>query len=183
MKSEAASHFWSDSYEEERINPEPNQRWYLILSDLKRALDAFATNEALKILDFGCGGSPYRSLFPNSDYKRADVKQYPGVDFLIDDNGRIDVPDNRFDLVWSTQVAEHVHHPEAYFAEMYRLLKPGGRLVVSTHGSYEDHGCPHDYQRWTPWGLRRDLEKAGFHSDNAQFLVRQVFVSKFLNMG
>jgi hypothetical protein len=35
-------------------------------------------------------------------------------------------------------------------------------MVVTTHGVYEDHGVPFDFQRWTADGLRRDLALAGF---------------------
>ena len=42
------------------------------------------------------------------------------------------------------------------------MLKPGGRLICTTHGMYEEHGCPYDYQRWTLNGLKRDLQRAGF---------------------
>ena len=47
----------------------------------------------------------------------------------------------------------------------YRALRPGGTLVLSTHGMFEEHGCPDDYWRWTGFGLRRAVEDAGFQVD------------------
>jgi hypothetical protein len=42
------------------------------------------------------------------------------------------------------------------------VLEPGGSLLITTHGVFWDHACPHDYWRWTAHGLRRALTKAGF---------------------
>src|SRR4051794_3667939 len=79
-----ATPFWSVEYEDERLNPKTDQRWYLVLSDLRLALGEYASDASIEILDFGCGGSPYRSLFPRASYKRADISLFPGVDYLID---------------------------------------------------------------------------------------------------
>jgi SAM-dependent methyltransferase len=135
---------------------------YLVLSDLRDYLEQFRSNEPLRVLDYGAGYSPYRPLFPNAVYKRADYMAYPDIDFVTDNDGRVPDCNEQFDLILSTQVAEHLSNPACYFAEAFRLLKPGGRLVVTTHGIWEDHGAPHDYQRWTAVGLARDLKSAGF---------------------
>jgi SAM-dependent methyltransferase len=142
--------------------PEHNDPEYLVLSDLRDFMQRFRTDEAIDVLDYGAGNSPYRLLFAKASYKRADSEYYPGLDYLADDQGRLKIPSESFDLIISTQVAEHLFNPSCYFSEAYRLLKPGGRLILTTHGVWEDHGAPHDYQRWTAVGLSRDLSKAGF---------------------
>lgn len=145
-----------------RLDPKPGDLEYLLNSDLRRALTFAATDAAITILDYGAHLSPFRSLFPNSCYKRADIGGPGAVDYLILQNGCIEEAPQTFDMILSTQVAEHVENPQNYFQECYRLLKPGGNLFLSTHGAYEDHGFPNDYQRWTAQGIRRDLAKAGF---------------------
>jgi SAM-dependent methyltransferase len=67
-----------------------------------------------------------------------------------------------YDMVLSTQVLEHVSSPQAYLREAFRVLKPGGVLLLSTHGVYPDHGCPFDYWRWTADGLTLELERSNY---------------------
>lgn len=150
------------AYLSERIDPAAGQESYLHLSDLRLALEAYRSDQPLRVLDFGCGGSPYRSLFPKANYNRADCAGIANLDYVINEDGAIDEPDNTFDLILSTQVLEHVPDPATYLAEARRLLKPGGLLLCSTHGSFEDHACPDDFWRWTSEGLRRTLIAAGF---------------------
>ena len=148
-----------------RLDPHPGDADYLHLVDLLAGLEQYKTDESLSILDYGCGGSPYRALFPNADYRRADFVNMADLDYVIDNDSRIQERDGRFDLILSTQVAEHVTEPAGYFSECARLLRSGGRLICTTHGTYPDHGCPYDFQRWTADGLARDLSTAGFTVD------------------
>jgi SAM-dependent methyltransferase len=110
-------------------------------------------------------------LFGHADYLRADLPPAAGVDYLIGSDGRVPEADGRFDAVLSTQVLEHVPDSDLYLRECGRLLRPGGLLLISTHGSFPDHGCPHDYRRWTAGGLRQDLLKAGFIVESMQKLT------------
>jgi SAM-dependent methyltransferase len=147
---------------EERINPKAVDDYYLVLSDLRLFLDRFRTDKPLLILDYGAGNSPYRSLFPNAEYRRADYVDISGIDYLVPYDSTLPISNALFDLIISTQVAEHLPVPSNYFSEAFRVLKPGGRLIVTTHGTWKDHGVPFDFQRWTADGLRRDLEDIGF---------------------
>ena len=152
----------------ERISPRLKDIDYLVLSDLRLFLQRFATGAPLRVLDYGAGNSPYASLFPGADYRRADYLDFGAIDYRVDADSKLSIPDCTFDFVLSTQVAEHLPDPSTYFCEAFRVLKPGGRMVVTTHGVWEDHGVPFDFQRWTASGLARDLEFAGF-SVNGMF--------------
>lgn len=154
-------------YLRKRLEPAAGDADYLHLSDLLQAIGGFGTNDAIMVLDYGCGGSPYRSMFPNAEYRRADFVEMADLDYVIGSDSRVNEAGNTFDLVLSTQVAEHVTDPAVYFAECARLLKPGGRLICTTHGTYPDHGCPYDFQRWTADGLTRDIKAAGFDVETA----------------
>jgi len=103
-------------------------------------------------------------LFPQAEYRRADFLETGKLDYQLAGDARVPEKDAQFDLVLSTQVLEHVPEPQVYLSECFRLLKPGGSLFLTTHGVFEDHGCPYDFQRWTADGLDRDLLKAGFQN-------------------
>jgi SAM-dependent methyltransferase len=64
-------------------------------------------------------------------------------------------------MVLSTQVLEHAIDPARYLSECCRLLKPGGSLVLSTHGIMYYHPDPEDYWRWTSAGLAKLVEDGG----------------------
>ena len=98
----------SDEHLRQRIAPRPGDEPYLHLSDLLLALQAHATEARVDILDFGAGSSPYRSLFPNANYRRADfpIGDGAGLDYILNESLTVAAPDNSFDLVISTQVLE-----------------------------------------------------------------------------
>jgi len=145
-----------------KLQPVPSHMDYPVLADLNDFMKAQASTEALTILDYGAGASPYRAYFPNSDYRRADITEAPTLRYKIKPDSTIAEADGVFDLIISTQVAEHVPNPGVYFQECLRLLKPGGKLILTTHGIWDEHGSPYDFQRWTDAGLIRDLKVAGF---------------------
>jgi SAM-dependent methyltransferase len=67
-----------------------------------------------------------------------------------------------FDTVMLLDVVEHLSRPEDAFAGACRVLRKGGRLLITVPFSYPMHDQPHDYQRFTEHGLRYRLGQAGF---------------------
>ncbi len=123
MSHESLSTLESAEYNRCRLAPaHGDPHHYLHLSDLRLALDAFKTETQITVLDFGCGGSPYRALFPNADYRRADVVDVANLDYAIDAEPRHGAT-GKFDLILSTQVLEHIPDPAAYLNDCHRLLK------------------------------------------------------------
>jgi SAM-dependent methyltransferase len=151
----------NEKYLRERIEPMPGDPLYLSLSDLLLALQNLRPKEVSRVLDYGCGGSPYRPLFGNCVYHRADLSGHD-LDYQYGSDSRLPVADGGYDLVLSTQVLEHVEEPVLYLKECHRILKQNGRLLLTTHGTFEDHACPFDYWRWTAFGLQKLIEKNGF---------------------
>jgi SAM-dependent methyltransferase len=154
---------WDDpNLVQSKIVPVPSHMDYPHLVDLNDFMKSHGSSEALTILDYGAGASPYKSYFPKSDYRRADITNASALRYKIRPDSTIAEADGTFDLIISTQVAEHVPNPDVYFKECFRLLKPGGKLILSTHGIWDEHGSPYDFQRWTDSGLSRDIKSAGF---------------------
>ena len=159
---EAAQILASDEYIRQRLQPRPGDPDYLCLIDLLNAVRQMAVLDAPRVLDYGCGGSPYRSLFTGAVYHRADLAGGANLDFPFAPDSRLPPEVGNYDFVLSSQVLEHVLDPAIYLSECFRVLKPGGKLLVTTHGTFWDHACPHDYWRWTAYGLRQAVENAGF---------------------
>ena len=70
--------------------------------------------------------------------------------------------DEAFDSILCFQVLEHVPDPERALREYCRALKPGGVLILSVPHLAYLHNEPHDYFRYTKYGLRVLLERVGF---------------------
>ena len=62
----------------------------------------------------------------------------------------------------STEVLEHVRHPESVLAELGRVLAPGGRLCLTVPFVWPVHEEPYDFFRYTPFALCDLLEAHGF---------------------
>ncbi|MBS1614976.1 MAG: methyltransferase domain-containing protein [Bacteroidetes bacterium] len=120
------------------------------------------------VLDVGCGNKPYEPLFTQTDsYFGCDVIQSSEhkVDLLCLST-EIPLPDQSFDTVFSTQVLEHVEDHLKMLQESYRLLKPGGKIILSAPMVWEHHEVPYDFFRFTRYGLQYIMEKAGFEVVN-----------------
>ncbi|MEA2371230.1 MAG: hypothetical protein QOH12_1624 [Solirubrobacteraceae bacterium] len=121
------------------------------------------------VLDVGSGAQPYRPLLPSdARYRAIDSASaeadfgyaMPETEYFHGD--RWPVADGSVDLVLSTETLEHVRQPAVFLAEARRVLRDGGRIVLTVPFSARWHYIPHDYWRYTPSSLRNLLEGAGF---------------------
>jgi SAM-dependent methyltransferase len=113
------------------------------------------------VVDVGCGAKPYYPFFEPfaSEYVGVDVKDEAAE--LEGSVESIPVADGSFDIVLCTQVLEHANDPAAAVRELRRVVKPGGRVLASTHGVQIYHPNPDDYWRWTHSGLERLFRENG----------------------
>jgi SAM-dependent methyltransferase len=148
----------------------------LAVSGLTAELEAIAPRTRGRLLDVGCGDKRFEPLF------RPYVTEYVGVENeatfrATEASHRSTKPDHyydgktlpfesrSFDTVISIQVLEHTPQPQALVAEMARVARNDGLVVVSVPFSFRLHEEPYDYFRYTPHGLRSLFESAGLEVD------------------
>ena len=109
---------------------------------------------ARNLLDVGGKGKPYACFFAGrvAHHYVLDVAPAPSVD-VVGDGRRMPFSEASMDVVLITQVLEHVPEPVAVIAEIRRILKPGGTLLLSVPSIFPQHGAPGDYWRYMPQGL------------------------------
>lgn len=119
-----------------------------------------------ELCDVGCGDKPYEALFAPwvTRYVGVEYDETYGTSAYAPEGPRADVvyrgdrlpfDDASFDTVLSNQVGEHVPNPRAFFAELVRVLRPGGRLILTVPFSYRIHSEPNNYHRFTRYALER----------------------------
>jgi SAM-dependent methyltransferase len=91
-----------------------------------------------KALDLGCRDQYWTRVLQSKGYEVVSVDlepRHPSV-LCVDANNPLPFADKTFDLVWCTEVIEHVLKPEFTLNEIDRVLKPGGKLLLSTPNSF-----------------------------------------------
>ena len=120
-----------------------------------------------KLIDIGCGKGIKRNLVADlvDEYIGMDHETCPhGTDAidLIGESQNIPVDDNTFNCVLCTAVIEHLRYPQEALNEAYRILKPGGYALYTAPLIWHLHEEPHDYFRYTRYGLEHLFKSAGF---------------------
>jgi SAM-dependent methyltransferase len=120
-----------------------------------------------RVLDIGSGNADYhKNLAPDNslvtlDYPNTNIRyrRFPAVYGTADS---LPFTDNIFDCALLLEVLEHIELDREAVSEALRVLKPGGRLIISAPFLYPSHDIPYDFRRYTAFGLRSILEQAGF---------------------
>ncbi len=142
---------------------DPNYiHYYFLMRDVKNAIDTHASGN---LLDIGCGNKPFKEWYV------AKTESSIGCDVEQSDKNLVDVlclanqlafEDNRFDTALCTQVMEHVYETQGLLQEAYRVLRPGGKIILTVPFTWEIHEKPYDFFRFTRYGLEKAFQEAGF---------------------
>lgn len=106
-------------------------------------------------LDLGSGIKSDAQLFPNA--VNLDAVHFANVD-IVNSCEKLPFKDEVFDLVISQAVFEHLPSPFGMAKEIFRVLKPGGTVLIDTAFMQPLHGDPDHYFNMTSEGLRLVLE-------------------------
>lgn len=121
---------------------------------LDRFIARHATNRPT--LDIGAQNGPYAAQFP----ARVGLDILPGRGVrIIGDAQALGIRDSAFPVILCTEVLEHLPEPQKAIDEMFRVLEPGGTLLLTTRFLFPIHDAPHDYFRYTKYGLRHLLRR------------------------
>lgn len=172
------------------FNPGISHVAWLIRKRLLQGITQYAGSLSGSMMDFGCGSKPYRSLFSVTEYVGVDYQgqghshENEQIDFFYDG---ITLPfeAGRFDSIFSTEVFEHVFNLEHMLTELNRVLKQGGKMLVTCPFAICEHEVPNDFARYTSYGLKDLLERNGFKVlafekiGSASETISQLFISYF----
>ena len=162
--------FWKRLYHSQQFHPTILgvfvNPFYFARKGLYRNINFLSKSISGRVLDIGCGQKPYEQLFSCDEYigiesdtpqnrlgKKADI---------FYDGFTIPFADHYFDCIFISQVFEHVFNPDQLLDEIYRLLKPQGYLLMTVPFIWDEHEQPHDFARYSSFGIRHLLEKKGF---------------------
>lgn len=161
----------------------PLNPYWLDWSKLRQSVADLAPHASGILLDVGVSEGPYRELFApyvtryvGIEYPPSILDKQPNMWAMLDvaaesiqvfgDGNRLPFRTASLDTVLSTEVLEHLPTPAACVADMARVLKPGGKLLLTVPFSQPLHELPSDYWRFTPSALAVLVEDAGLEVDS-----------------
>ena len=140
----------------------------LIESEVRHAADRIKDGQV--ILDAGAGESRHKAHFKRGRYIALDTGygdsswDYSGLD-VRGDLENIPLLQDSADCILCMVVLEHTRDPGQVVREFARVLKPGGSLLMVVPFLWEEHQIPHDYFRFTRYGVRRLFEPSPLRLD------------------
>ncbi len=137
---------------------------YITARELKKLIPLYVKGD---LIDIGCGTKPYRNIL------KEHVTKHIGLDHPQTSQGRSEIDlmgtayhtgikSEKFDTAVITAVLEHLEEPESAIRECYRILKKGGHVICAVPFIWHLHEEPRDFFRYSKYGLRHLLRKAGF---------------------
>jgi glycosyltransferase involved in cell wall biosynthesis len=164
----------------------------------RHQITTFWARGARRILDAGCGSSMIVQSLNNAIGMDTNVTKLRflrrlGIPLLQGSSFDLPFRNDTFDCVISSQVIEHVPHDEKLFSEMWRVLQPGGAIIIGTPdyatrgwrmiepiygklipGGYRDEHITH----YTREGLTKILERLGFVHEETAYIARSELIMR-----
>ncbi len=139
-----------------------------------------------KVLDLGSKSSSasyydFLNVAPDAQITCTDICPTPGL-VTLDVEQPFDIPSKSFDTVLAFHLFEHVFHFQRAPEEIFRILRPKGRVLVSVPFLHEYHADPGDFVRFTDTGLRRLWESAGFRCTHIEAIGEGLLTAAFTKL-
>jgi SAM-dependent methyltransferase len=142
------------------INP-----FYIARKGLVSNIEELGKEISGRTLDVGCGTKPYKNYFNSTEYIGLEIETTQHKEAQADvfyKGGSFPFKDKEFDSIVTNQVFEHIFNPDDFMNEINRVLKPGGKLLMTVPFVWDEHEQPFDFARYSSFGLRSVLENHGF---------------------
>lgn len=160
---------------------------WLVVAPLQAAIKQMIARYARGVVvDLGCGSSPFYEMLVGRCERYIGIDRGPGpyTDILASIDA-LPLETSSVETALCTQVFEHVPALEESFAEVSRILRPGGALIFSVPQYSADHEIPSDFRRFTIYGLRALADRHGFeivehHRQGGAFAVAALAVNSVL---
>ncbi|MCL2289913.1 MAG: methyltransferase domain-containing protein [Bacteroidetes bacterium] len=121
------------------------------------------------LLDLGCGKAPLYGMYSQftdsiccADWENS-LHGTSYLDVSCNLNEPLPFANASFDTIILSDVLEHIVEPKQLFAEMFRILRPNGKILLNVPFFYWVHEAPHDYYRYTQFALRKFAEDTNFN--------------------
>lgn len=133
------------------------------LSTTREVISKFLPHIEGRVLDLGAGSAKYKEMILKkaSEYRSCDAVKNKNIDDVCDVLN-LTYPPESFDTVISTQVMEHVSNPYQMAEQIFKVLKPGGHVIVTAPFLIPLHSDPGDYFRFTAGGLCEIFKQSSF---------------------
>ncbi len=140
------------------------------------------------IIDLGGGKNPSYERFWNINpekFIRVDINKKSEPDVIADLNEPLPFSNNFADVIFLFNVIYILENPGIVLKEIYRVLKPGGKLFITSPFIFNEAKEPTDYWRFTSEGLEKLLKESDFNtitieSVGERFSAAVYLISSFL---
>jgi SAM-dependent methyltransferase len=143
------------------VNP-----FYFARSGLAAGIRKYSNSLDGVLLDVGCGTKPYQALFSVEKYIGLDIdsdsSRMRAIADYFYDGATFPFSDEMFDSILCNQVLEHVFNPDYFLSEIYRVMKPGAKMLLTVPFVWDEHEHPYDYARYSSFGLKSLFERNKF---------------------
>lgn len=127
----------------------------------RKELQPLSRNKVL--FDIGAGPTDFRELLSGFDsYIGIDFYPYELVSVVADLNRELPFRDGACDIIFMSNVLEHIPNPSFLLRECFRILRPGGLIIGTVPFLLNVHQIPYDFNRYTNFMLEKMLKDSGF---------------------